>query len=471
MTMPTTPAWPASIGQQRHWSNQALRPRSAALNIPVAMLMTGPVDVAALRRALLRVVDRHESLSVRFAMRGDRLVQHVQGAGGAYLREIDLSDEPAAERMRRLREIGGGEARHAFDLSAETPCRFTVVTLAPTEHVLILNVHHIAFDAWSVPVFVGDLQRAYAAELDGGPGQAPPAHRYIDFARWQRRQLASGAFDGQLNNWLSALADPPPPLALPSAGADPDAEWHEGQMCWLPFPDELLAAARQFARGSSTTLFVPLLAAFDWLLARVTGAAEVTVGVPLAARTRPQWEEIVGFFVNTVAIRARIEDDLTFRQLTDRCHRSMLAAQDNQDVPLGVVIDELKPPVTPDRSPLFQAMLILQNTRSPARTAGPLTLRSTKLVTGSARYDVLFSFSRYRDGLALELETRRRFVGRELAERLGIEFFDLLAAALAQPDRPLSTLPVRSLGTPVTWTLDAEPATIGSLFDPIVAHW
>ncbi|MER6329689.1 condensation domain-containing protein [Streptomyces sp. NPDC001034] len=463
-------AWRASLGQERHWAYQARFPESAAFNVPIAVLLRGPVDLDTLERALRAVVTRHESLRASFGESAGRLTARLHDPGDIPVLRHDLRPLSEAERIRSLREIGSREAARPFDLRAEPTTRVHLVSLAAEETVVVVNFHHIAFDGWSSPVFFEDLADRYGALLAGAPGGPAPDHRYVDFSVWQRRRIARGRHDAQLDHWRQVLADPPPPLPWPRDGRDPEAPWWAGDMAWLGLPQSLIQDAQQAARACGTSFFVLGLAVYQLALRRLTGCDHLAVGTPFAGRTDPRWADVVGFFVNTLVMPYVFRPDVPVGRLVEDTHRLVMAAHENQDLPYGVLLDELAPPVEPERTPYFQSMFILQNTPSPTRSFGSGTLATNKLVTGSARYDVTFSLGRRHGELALELENRPRLVGQETAIELARAFFGLLAAATADLTTPVGALEPAPVPLSVQRRGDLEPG-IDGLFRGMIGDW
>ncbi|MGW3173944.1 condensation domain-containing protein [Streptomyces sp. NPDC001153] len=463
-------AWRASLGQERHWAYQGRFPDSAAFNVPIAVLLRGAVDLSALERALRGVVARHESLRASFEESAGRLTARLHAPGDVPVLRHDLRWLPETERIRRLREIGSAEAARPFDLRSEPTTRAHLVSLAPDETAVIVNFHHIAFDGWSSPVFFDDLEDRYRALLSGVPGRPAPVHRYVDFAVWQRRRIERGVHETQLDHWRQRLASPPGPLPWPGESQDREAPWWGGDMAWLGLPQGLIQDAHQAARACGTSFFVLGLAIYQLALSRLTGCDHLAVGTPFAGRTDQRWRDVVGFFVNTLVMPYVFRPDVPVGRLVEDTHRLVMAAHANQDIPYGVLLDELAPHVEPERTPYFQTMFILQNTPAPTRSLDTATLATNKLVTGSARYDITFSLGWRRGELALELENRPRLVGQDTAIRLARTFFGLLAAATADLSTPVGKLDPATLALSVHRRGELEPGTDG-LFRGIIGDW
>ncbi|MFJ5631811.1 condensation domain-containing protein [Streptomyces goshikiensis] len=462
--------WRPSLGQERHWAYQLRFPDSAAFNVPIAVLLRGKVDLDVLDRALRCVVSRHESLRSSFQESAGRLMARFLDPEDIPVVRHDLSRLPEDERIVRLRQIGSGEAATPFDLRVEPTTRVHLVTMAEEETVAVVNFHHIAFDGWSSPVFFKDLDEHYRALSAGSSLRPAPADRYVDFAIGQRRRIERGTYQGQLDHWREILASPPPPLAWPEEGRDPQAPWWAGDMAWLSLPQELCEEAQQLARSLGTSFFVLGLAIYQLALHRLTGCDRLAVGTPFAGRTAPRWDDVVGFFVNTMVMPYTFCPETTLDQLVRDTHRAVMTAHENQDLPYGVLLDSLGPPVKPERTPYFQTMFILQNTPAPKRSLGAATLATNKLVTGSARYDVTFSLGWRRGELTLELENRPRLVGQETAIRLARDFFGLLAAAVADVRSKVGELEPLPVPVTVRRRGDLQPGTDG-LFQGIIGDW
>ncbi|RZU51656.1 condensation domain-containing protein [Krasilnikovia cinnamomea] len=463
--------WPAAIAQERHWAYQRRFPEAAGFNIPVATMIRGPLDVGALDEAIRRVAERHEALRATFRAGPRRLYQVLRPAGELPIEVHDLRHLPRGERLARLRDVGATEAARPFALSAEPVLRAHLVRLEHDEAVLVLNVHHISYDGWSSPVFFAELDDQYAAIVRKGTPQRPvPAHRYVDYASWQRRQLAADAYADQLRYWQDLLRHPAPPVDWPTDEVDGQAPWWAGDMVWLSFPQSLVQDAQRVARACGATLFVVLLATYQLALQRLLDTPRFAVGTPVAGRTAQRWEDVIGFFVNTIVMPYEHDAALTFQDLVGRVQKLALAAQQNQDLPYGVLLDRLEPPTPQGRTPFFQTLFLLQNYPSPQRRLDSREVQSRKLVTGSARYDITFSLDRLGDELTLELENRTGVVSQATAVALAREFFAVLAAAVASPGTPVGDL----VPVPVPVTVHRRPgaeAELDDLFAGLVADW
>ncbi|HEY1616404.1 MAG TPA: condensation domain-containing protein [Streptosporangiaceae bacterium] len=465
-------AWTASIGQERHFGYQRRFPSSAAFNVPIGATWRGPADLGALEEAIRAVTARHDTMRSSFGQAGGLLRAQPQPESAIPVTRHDLRGLGSdAARGAALAEIGATEAATPFDLSGEPATRAHLVRLADDEAALVLNVHHVSFDGWSSPVFFAELADQYRARTEGRPARrSEPEDVYADFAMAQRKRLRAGGYDAQLGFWRDALARPAPPASWPDDGRDPGAPWWAGDMAWASVPQDLVAAVRDAATAARTTLFGWTLAVFQVALHRFLDARAVGVGTPYAARADPRWQELVGFFANTLVMGSELDGGETFAEAVARCRAATMLGHQQQDVPFGVVIDALKPPVEPDRTPYFQAMFIVQNTPLPPAEFGGLRLRTTKIVTGSARYDMTFCLGWRRGELALELETRPALLGQEAAVRFARLFFGLLAASVHDPDTKVGRAEPEPVPIGVRRGRERAPGVDG-LFEGLVGDW
>lgn len=431
----TRTTWTASLGQERHCRYQQRFPESAAFNIPIAATFTGDVDVSAMEVAIRAVTTRHDSLRSSFEWGSRTLRAKPWAPESVPVLHHDLRDCASDdERGEALAAIGNAMAARPFAVESEPVTRAHLVRLSADEVALLLNVHHASFDAWSAPLLIRELSDQYRVLTMGQPPRPEPENIYADYAMEQRKRLRAGGYDDQLEYWRGELQDPAPPANWPTDGVDTRAPWWSGDMAWASLPPELMCAVQSAVRAAGTTLFVWALAVYKVALHRFLNAPAVAVGTPYAGRTDHRWHEIIGFFVNTLVVQSVFDPDLTFREFVRRTHHQAVRGHRNQEVPYGVVVDTLNPPVVPGRTPYFQTIFILQNTPLPDPDFGPLRLRTTKIVTGSARYDMTFCLGWRRGRLALELETRPALISQETAIRFARFFFGLLAASVCDPD-------------------------------------
>ncbi len=384
--------WPLSFAQQRMWFlTQMSDAAHLAYHVPGGLRLRGPLDVPALKAALDRIVTRHEVLRARFEAVDGQPVQHVKDGGGFAWEQQDLSHtvDAQAEIARYCRV----EAETPFDLSTGPLVRGRLLRVGDEDHVLLLTMHHIVSDAWSLGVFareLGVLYRAYglegvSPELDPLPGLPI---QYADYAAWQRRWLSGEVQRRQVDYWKAALSGAPGLLSLPADRPRPTLQDYSGASVRVRLEPELAAGLKELSRKQGATLFMTLLAGWGAALARLAGQNEVVVGSPVANRTRAEAEPLIGFFVNTLALRIDVSANPTVAELLQQVRRLTLEGQRNQDIPFDQVVEALNPQRTPAHSPIFQVMFAWQNTPHEALELGPLKLSSVPNEYRSSQFDL-----------------------------------------------------------------------------------
>jgi amino acid adenylation domain-containing protein len=431
---------PLSFAQQRLWFLHQMEPESPFYNLPFAVRMHGALDVPALRRALAEIVRRHEVLRTTFRADASGSWQVIHSAPDAFdLPVADLRAVPAEWAEGEVRRRMADEAERPFDLRRDRMLRALLVRAAEEEHVLVLNLHHVAGDGWSVGVFFRELARLYGAFRagDASPLADPPV-QYADFARWQREWMQGGALDAQLAYWRGRLDGALAVLELPADRPRPAVQSHRGEVCAFDVPAALAARLRALAREADVTLFMVLLAGFDLLIHRLSGREDVVVGSPIAGRMHGGVEELIGFFVNTMALRTDLAGDPTFRELVRRVRETTLEAYAHQDLPFERVVEAVRPDRTLSHNPIFQVAFALQNVAmEPAELPG-LTLRLEEVDSGTAKFDLFLEMEERGGRLRGRLEYATDLWEPATADRMVRLFLRQLDAAVADPDRPAS---------------------------------
>ena len=384
----TTPC-PPSFAQQRLWFLHQLEPLSAVYNISRAVQLRGPLRVEALRRTLDRIVARHEVLRTTFVSVDGAPVQVIADSRAVDMHVVDLTAWPEPERLAELQRRTDQEARRPFDLSRDLMLRASVLRLADDEHALILTMHHIASDSWSMGVLVQELADLYTAFAHGQPSPLPPLPiQYADYSVWQRQGLQGERLDAELAYWRQRLAGAPAVLELPTDRPRPAVQTFRGARESLLLPAPLTEALTALSRQEGVTLFMTLLAAFQTLLYRYTGQEDIVVGSPIAGRTCADVEGLIGFFVNTLVLRTDLSGEPTFRALLARVRESALGAYGHQELPFEQLVEELQPERSPNHPPLFQVMFVLQNASTPTLRLPGLTSTPVAVDTGTAKFDL-----------------------------------------------------------------------------------
>ncbi len=436
---------PLSFSQQRLWFLDRLEPGNPYYNISGALRLSGGLDVPALAAAVREIVRRHEVLRTRFPEVDGRPSQVIEPPGPFHLPVQDLGSLPAdrreAESRRRLSE----EACRVFDLAAGPPFRVALLRLAEEEHLAVFGLHHAAGDGWSFGVLTRELTALYGAFHAGAPSPLPDLPvQYVDFAAWQRRRLQGEELAELLAFWRRALAGAPPELSLPLdrsrlergafGVASRPAEVHGG-----------IGELRRRGRAQGATLFMILLSALQALLARLSGQTDVVVGSPIANRTRPEIEPLIGAFVNTLALRTDVAGDPAFGRLLARVAESTLEAYDHQDLPFEKLVEELQPERSLARAPLFQVLFVLQNAPGGALELPGLALAPVgQARAGNLQLDLTLALVEGPDGLTGSWEYNPEILDASTAARVAGCFATLLAGLAAGWERPVSDLPLLS---------------------------
>jgi amino acid adenylation domain-containing protein len=373
---------PLSFAQQRLWFLDQLKPGIAAYNLPLARRLRGALDVAALEKSVTEVLRRHDALRTVFPVRDGQPVQAINPPRPVALPPVDLSGLPEAERQTAASRLALMEAATPFDLSQGPLFRARLLRLSAEDHVVLLTMHHIVSDGWSLGILQSELAALYGAF---GRGERPPLPelpiQYADYALWQREHLSGELLRRQSAYWERQLAGAPAFLPLPTDRPRPPSQTFRGASAFCELPSTLLAGLKAVAQGERATLFMTLLAAFQVLLARYTGQEDIVVGSPIAGRTEVETERLIGFFVNTLVLRTDLSGDPTFRELLQRVREVALGAYAHQDLPFEKLVEELKPERDLSQNPLFQVSFALENaSASPFELAGlevtPLPIES-----------------------------------------------------------------------------------------------
>ena len=432
---------PMSFAQELLWRIELADP-GHGYNVPRTARLTGPLDVAALQRALDALVARHESLRTTFGLVDGEPRQIVGAPRGVPLETIDLGHFPEGERegeaLRRVREL----QRRPFDLARDLQLRATVVRLATEDHVLLLESHHIVTDAVSRGIFLRELAAAYDAYREGRePDLAPLPVQYGDFAAWQRTHLAGNRLETLLAYWRGRLGDAAP-LELPTDRPRPAAPEFAGATCGVVLPVEILEGLRRLSRAHGTTVFMTLLAAFDVLLARYSGQTDVVVGSPVAGRAHPELEGVIGYFVNTLVLRTSVEGDPTFAELLARVRESTLGAFEHQEVPYERLVTELRDAGRAGNEPLFNVLFALQDPERANMTLGGTRFAPFGADRGATKFDLFLSCAELASGLRTAIQYRTDLFDAATIERMLGHLRVLLTAAIEQPDERVSRLPL-----------------------------
>ncbi len=432
---------PLSFAQESLWYLDQLGPRQATFNVSAALRVVGSLDLGALRRAFDEVVRRHEALRTAFASIDGRPVQVIAPSQPVPLEVVDLSGFPPEERRAEAERQAEEETRRPFDLATGPLFRASLFRLDEGDHAVLLTMHHIITDGWSFGVAAGELAALYGAFREGRPSPLPePAIQYADYALWQREWLRGEAKERLLDYWRRHL-DGVRPLELPTDRPRPPVRSARGDLRWFSLPRGLSDSLAELGRREGATPFMTLLAAFQLLLARSSEQETFAVGSPIANRNRAEVEGLVGYFINMLALRADLSGNPTFRELLGRVREAALGGYEHQDLPLELLVEALHPERDASRTPLFQAMFVLQNNQMPDVVPAGLTLEPFGgSGTGTAKFDLSLAMAETPEGLVGSLEYATDLFDGSTIDRMLGRFRGLLEAVVADPDRRASDL-------------------------------
>ncbi|HEY0782234.1 MAG TPA: condensation domain-containing protein, partial [Thermoanaerobaculia bacterium] len=437
-----------SFAQERLWLTHQLQPASAAYNVFLPVRLDGRLRVPVLERVLAEVLRRHEVLRTTLAIEGDGPVQVIAPesvADGWRLPVVDLSALPALALDAEASHRTLAEARLPFDLARGPLFRGLLLRLDADGHTLLMNLHHAVCDGWSLGILTSELGLLYGAFVRGLPSPLPALPvQYADYAEWQRDWLSGDVFRAQLDYWLGHLGGAPPVLDLPTDRARPRTLSDRGIFRWVALPPAVLSALGALAARRGTTLFVVLLAAFQTLLLRYTGQDRVSVGSPVANRTRVELEGLIGFFVNTLVLCTDLAGDPPFEALVERGKEVALGAFENQDLPFEKLVAQVQKDRDLSRQALFQVLFVLQNNQIGNLELPDVTVSILPPVGGLTQFDVVLSMEEKAGALIGSVSASADlFEGTTIARPVG-HLERLLTGIAENPRCRLSELPLLS---------------------------
>ncbi|HEX8359884.1 MAG TPA: amino acid adenylation domain-containing protein, partial [Longimicrobium sp.] len=433
---------PLSFAQQRLWFLHQMGGAAGAYHIPKVLRLRGELDRGALGRALDRIVERHEALRTTFHGVDGQPEQRIAPAGTLALVEHDLAGHPAAEA--ELERLVAEETGAPFDLQRGPLVRGRLIRLADDDHVLAFTLHHIVSDGWSTGVIVGELSTLYSAFLRGEADPLPALPvQYADYAAWQRRAEGGELLERQVEFWRESLAGAPELLELPTDHPRPARLSHAGALVGMELDEELTASLKALSQRRGTTLFVTLLAGWATVLSRLAGQSDVVIGTPTANRGRKEVEGLVGFFINTLALRVDLSGTPTVAELMERVKERSLGAQEHQDLPFEQVVERLQPARSLSHTPLFQAMLVWQNTPRESLELPGLTLSAVDAVPFvAAKFDLTLSMAEADGRIVGGLVYATSLFERATVERYLGYLRLVLAEMAADEHRPVDLIPL-----------------------------
>ncbi|HVE75321.1 MAG TPA: amino acid adenylation domain-containing protein, partial [Actinomycetota bacterium] len=449
-----------SFAQQRLWFLEKLVPFGATYNIFGAVLIDGKVSFDTLERSLRALVARHESLRTGFVEVGEEPRQVIRDQVEFFVGKHDLSLASEADAREKLVDLARELARKPFDLTRPPLLRVAVVEMPGDKQALLICMHHIVSDGWSMGVFIGELSALY--EADGADTLPPLEIQYPDFAEWQRGWLESEQVKSSLSFWRDNLGGAPSLLELPTDRPRPTVQTYSGATYFMTTDQAVVTRVDQTARDLGATPFMVLFACFATLLHRYTGADDIVVGSPIAGRSKPETEPLIGFFVNALPLRVSAAGDPSFEFLVARTKESVIAALEHQDVPFERIVEEVRPERDMGHPPLFQVTFALQNAPMPDLKLGSAEIGYLPVDTGATKFDLSLDIELDEGAFSCSFNYNTDMFDPKTIEQMAKHFENLLRAATSNPSTPISALEI----------LDADEANaIGAMYTKTEAEY
>ena len=434
-------AFPLSQGQRRLWFLNQLEPGSTFYNITAAARVKGHLNFDAMVRSFNKIVERHHILRTTFSNQQGEPVQSVNPELAVRIPLLDLSELPVSEREHEAMMFAIQEARRPFDLSHGPLLRFSALRMAQDEHILLLIMHHIISDAWSIGVLLKELAILYSSYANGLVPSLPAlAVQYGDYAVWEREWLKGGVLAEQVSYWQRQLAGAPPLLSLRPGQLRPAVQSYQGAHQKFVIEAGVAEGLKSLSRQEGVTLFMTLLAGFQTLLHFYSGETDIVVGTDVANRSRAEVEGLIGFFVNQLVLRTDLSGAPRWRELLGRVREVALGAYGHQDVPFDKLVEVLKPVRNLSYAPLFQVKLVLRNRESEERRLGNLEWEMVEVETGTAQFDLVVNMMSTAAGLVGMVEYNTGLFDAGWVQRMLGHYQLLLGAVVAQPEIRLSRL-------------------------------
>ncbi|HEX8288570.1 MAG TPA: amino acid adenylation domain-containing protein [Pyrinomonadaceae bacterium] len=429
---------PLSCAQQRLWFLEQFDPENCVYNLPAVWRINGAIDSEVLERSVNEIIARHEILRTTYSLSNDQPVQLVAESFKLPLEIVELEPLSAAERDAAVEDLIREKTNEPFDLLNGPLMRNILISLGENEHFLVLVFHHSISDGWSIELFLKELSALYNAKLSGVAASLPELSiQYADYALWQQKWLESEDYKRQLDFWKHQLKDAPTFLELPTDYPRPALQRYRGAQCSARLSADLTEQINALSREEGVTLFMTLLSAWQVLLWRYSGQDQLVVGSPIAGRTKTETENLIGFFVNTLALRGDLSGDPTFRELLQRTKESALGAYANQEMPFEKLIEEINPERSLSFTPLFQVMFSLETASSTTERFANLNLSRVKLPSQTAKFDLSLDVFEKENELTLWLEYDIDLFKTETVEKMLAEFQSLLETIVYQPESRL----------------------------------
>ena len=432
---------PLSFAQERLWFLDQLEPGSPFYNVASALRLKGDLNVRALEFSIGETLRRHEVLRTTFPVMNKEPVQCISPATPFKLPLVDLWALDLVGKEIEVRRLAIEEEQRPFDLAKGPLLRAQLLLLDANDHLLLFTLHHILTDGWSTSLFMKEVAALYKAHLDGLPSPLPELPiQYADYAVWQREKSQTEALDLQVAYWKKQLGGKLPVLDLPSDRRRPSLQTYAGATHVFSLSQQLSNAIKSLGQQARATPFMTLLAAFKVLLQRYTMQQEIIVGTPIAGRTRPQLESLIGFFSNTLVLRTSLSGDPTFREILSRVREVALGAYANQDLPFEKVVEILQPERDLSRSPLFQVLFGMVNISITDFELPGLALSAPGVEGSTAKFDLSLDMWDEPDGLKGMFEFNTDLFDATTVAQMAIHFSAILSSIAENPDQSISAL-------------------------------
>ncbi len=437
---------PLSFAQQRLWFLHQLSPDSTAYNLLEALRLEGALNLVALEQSLTELIRRHEVLRTTFPMVDGKPIQRIAPPSTVTLEIEDLQGLSTEEQTAQFRQMAMAAALKPFDLAGEPLVQFTLLKLSHYSYILLLKMHHIIYDGWSLSIFFGELSQLYEAFTQGLPSPlAELSIQYADFAVWQRQWLTGEVLDRQLNYWREQLAGLTPILELSTDYPRPPVQTFQGGVECFQLDRDLTQRLKQLSQESDATLFMTLLAGFLVLISRYSGQLDLVVGSPIANRNSKSVERLMGFFANTLALRGNLSGNPTFREFHEQVRQTTLSAYAHQDLPFEMLVEKLQIDRDLSRNPLVQVLFSLQNTPQSSSNLSGLIIQNMPLpLDVRARFDLEVNYWEIPGGLEGVWCYNSDLFDATTITRIGEHFQILLQAIVANQEMRISELPLLS---------------------------
>jgi amino acid adenylation domain-containing protein len=435
---------PLSFAQQRVWFLEQMEPNSAAYLIPIAQRLLGKLNVGVLQQSLDAIVAHHEALRTNFITSDDGSpIQVIGAARSVQLKLIDLTQEQASNQEEQVQRLLKHEAQRPFDLTSDLMLRATLLQIDHQEHILLLVMHHIASDGWSIGILWKQLAAVYEAFLNDLPNPLPKLPiQYADFAVWQRQWLSGQVLSQQLDYWKTQLAGATTVLELPTDQPRSPVQTYRAAMQSVMLPQTLAASLSALSRQEGITLFMTLLSAFGTLLHRYTGQEDILIGSPVAGRNRAEIEQLIGFFINTVVLRIDCSGQPSFRSLLNRVRQMALGAYTHQDMPFEKLVEELQPERDTSRNPLFQVWFNMLNLGDIEVKLPGMVVEPISIPEAASKFDLTLYLTEQQQGIQLELVYNADLFSPDTMQRMLEHYQTLLEGIVANPEQQIFRLPL-----------------------------